>query len=54
MCWKAIANNGSQPEDAPAIIDIVPGGNKELVLLDEYYISNGDNSDLIIYEIKTI
>jgi hypothetical protein len=41
------------PEFKFAIIDFVPGGNKELVLLDEYYISNGDNSDLIVYEIIT-
>jgi hypothetical protein len=41
------------PEFRFAIIDFVPGGNKELVLLDEYHISNGDNFDLIVYEIKT-
>ncbi|NCU05080.1 MAG: hypothetical protein GXC73_13955 [Chitinophagaceae bacterium] len=33
-------------------IDIVPGGNKELVFLDDYHIMNGDNFDLKVYEIK--
>jgi hypothetical protein len=33
-------------------IDIVPGGNKELVFLDDYHIMNGDNVDLKVYEIN--
>lgn len=34
------------------LIDIIPGGYKEIVVLNEYYIIMGDNSDLYIYEIK--
>jgi hypothetical protein len=34
------------------LLDIIPGGFKEIVVLNEYYIMNGDNSDLFIYEIK--
>jgi hypothetical protein len=34
-----------------AFLDIIPGGNKELVVMNEYYIMNGDNFDLTIYEI---
>lgn len=41
------------PEFKFAIMDVIPGGNKELVLLHEYHISNGDNSDLVVYAIKT-
>jgi hypothetical protein len=33
-------------------VDIIPGGFKEIILLDEYYIINGDNFDFFIYEIK--
>lgn len=36
-----------------AFLDIIPGGNKELVYLDDYYIMNGDNFDLRVYEIIT-
>ncbi|MBI5857767.1 MAG: hypothetical protein HZB42_08950 [Sphingobacteriales bacterium] len=35
------------------LFDIIPGGYKEIVILNEYYIMNGDNSDLYIYEIKS-
>jgi hypothetical protein len=35
-----------------AFLDIIPGGNKELVFLDDYHIMNGDNFDFKIYEIK--
>jgi len=35
-----------------AFLDIIPGGNKELVFLDDYYIMNGYNFDLKVYEIK--
>lgn len=31
--------------------DIAPGGLEEVILLDEYYIINGDNYDFFIYEI---
>lgn len=34
------------------LLDIITGGFKEIVILEEYYIMNGDNSDLYIYEIK--
>ena len=33
-------------------LDIVPGGFKEVILLDAYYIIKGDNYDFFIYEIK--
>lgn len=36
-----------------AFLDVLPGGNKELVFLDDYYIMNGDNYDLKVYEIIT-
>ena len=35
-----------------AFLDVLPGGNKELVFLDDYYIMNGDNFDFKVYEIK--
>ena len=35
-----------------AFLDVIPGGNKELVFLDDYYIMNGDNFILKVYEIK--
>lgn len=35
-----------------AFMDIIPGGSKELVYLNDYYIMNGDNFDFMIYEIK--
>jgi hypothetical protein len=35
-----------------AFLDVIPGGNKELVFLDDYYIMNGDNFDFLVYEIK--
>lgn len=35
-----------------AFLDIIPGGNKELVFLDDYYVMNGDNFDFQVYEIK--
>lgn len=35
-----------------AFIDVIPGGNKELVFLDDYYIMNGDNFDFKVYEIR--
>ena len=36
-----------------ALLDIIPDGYKEIVLLDEHYISNNELYDLIVYEIKT-
>jgi hypothetical protein len=35
-----------------AFLDIIPGGNKELVFLDDYYFMNGDHFDFEVYEIK--
>ena len=35
-----------------AFLDIIPGGNKELVFLDDFYLMNGDNFDFKVYEIK--
>lgn len=34
-------------------LDIIPGGNNELIFLDDYYIMNGDNYNLKVYEIVT-
>jgi len=34
------------------LLDVVPGGYKEVVILNNYYIMNGENSDIFIYEIK--
>jgi hypothetical protein len=36
-----------------AFLDIFPGGNKEFVFLNDYYVMNGDNFDFQVYEIKT-
>lgn len=33
------------------LLDLIPGGYPEIIILNEYYIMNGDNSDLYIYEI---
>ena len=35
-----------------AFLDVIPGGNKELVFLDDFYLMNGDNFDFKVYEIK--
>ncbi len=35
-----------------AFLDVIPGGNKEFVFLDDYYVMNGDNFDFKVYEIK--
>ncbi|MBP6431102.1 MAG: hypothetical protein KA319_04995 [Ferruginibacter sp.] len=34
-------------------LDIIPGGNKELVFLDDWHISNNDRFHFKVYEIKT-
>ncbi len=36
-----------------AFLDVIPGGNKELVFLDDYYVMNGDNFNFLVYEIET-
>lgn len=33
------------------LLDLIPGGYPEIVVLNEYYIMNGDNSDIYIYEV---
>lgn len=33
------------------LLDLMPGGYPEIVVLNEYYIMNGDNSDIYIYEV---
>lgn len=35
------------------LLDLIPGGFPEIIILHEYYVSNGDNSDLYVYEIKS-
>jgi hypothetical protein len=35
-----------------SIIDVIPGRNKEIVVLSQYYIMNGDNFDFLVYEIR--
>jgi hypothetical protein len=35
-----------------AFLDVIPGGNKELIFLDDYYIVGGYNFDFKVYEIK--
>lgn len=35
-----------------AFLDVISGGNKELVFLDDFYLMNGDNFDFKVYEIK--
>ena len=40
------------PDIAYLLLDIIPGGFKELVILCENYFMMGDNSDVYIYEIK--
>jgi hypothetical protein len=34
------------------LLNIIPGGYPEIVLLNEYYIMNGDNFDLFVFEIR--
>jgi hypothetical protein len=36
-----------------ALMDIIPGGNKELVFLDDWYVSNNERYHFKVYEIKT-
>lgn len=36
-----------------ALLDVIPGGNKEIVVLNEWYIANSYNYDFLVYEIKT-
>lgn len=35
------------------LVDVVPGGNKEILVLNEYYVMNGYNFDLYVYEVNT-
>ena len=36
-----------------ALLDIIPGGNKEIVVLNEGHVSNNDLYDFFVYEIET-
>ena len=36
-----------------AFLDIVPGGNRELVVLNTYYVMNGYNFDFEVYEVSS-
>ncbi|HET6993581.1 MAG TPA: hypothetical protein VFI06_01305 [Chitinophagaceae bacterium] len=37
-----------------ALLDVKPGGNKEVVILNEHYLSNTYLYNLFVYEIKTV
>ncbi len=37
-----------------AFIDVIPGGNKELVFLDDWHISNNDRFHFKVYQIESI
>jgi len=36
-----------------ALLDVVPGGNKEIIILNERYLANNELYDFDVYEIKT-
>lgn len=42
---------GTSRDISYQIVDLIPGGYPEIVVLNEYYIMNGDNSDIYIYEV---
>jgi hypothetical protein len=42
---------GTSRDISYLVLDLIPGGYPEIVILNEYYIMNGDNSDIFIYEI---
>ncbi len=42
---------GTNRDISYMIADLIPGGYPEIVVLNEYYIMNGDNSDIYIYEV---
>lgn len=54
-----LGNDSSQIRTGPymdlkyAFLDIIPGGNKEIVMLIEGYVSNNDLYDFEVFEIKT-
>mgnify|MGYP001355358173 CR=1 FL=1 len=53
--YRVVGYYGMLNEDIKfLLVDLIPGGYKEIVVLNEYYIMNGDNSDLFIYEVKDI
>lgn len=63
MCFTALFNADTVKINTQAstlqnldyfFADVIPGGNKELVFLDDYYFMNGDNFYFQIYEIITI
>jgi len=37
-----------------ALLDVIPGGNKELIILSEHYLANTYFYDFDVYEIKTL
>jgi hypothetical protein len=41
----------STREISYCLLDLIPGGYPEIVVLNEYYIMNGDNSDIFIYQV---
>lgn len=43
---------GSNADIQYLLLDVIPGGFKEVIILNEYYIMNGDNSIVYIYEIN--
>ncbi len=42
---------GTSRDISYVVLDLIPGGYPEIVVLNEYYIMNGDNSDIYIYEV---
>ena len=49
----SIKIDGFTEELKYAFVDAIPNGNKELVILNTYYIMNGYNFDLLIFELIT-
>jgi hypothetical protein len=43
---------GTGREISYLLLDLIPGGYPEIVVLNEYYIMNGDNSNVLIYEVN--
>ncbi len=37
-----------------ALLDVIPGGNKEVLILEESYIMNGYNYDIYVYEVISL
>lgn len=43
---------GTSRDISYVLLDLIPGDYPEIVVLSEYYIMNGDNSDIYIYEVS--